>query len=60
MARAVLTGAVAEIPDAQADPEYEHADGARAKGFLSLLAVPDARVRARSLRLRQKVLASFS
>jgi two-component system, NtrC family, sensor kinase len=39
-ARAVLTGAVAEIPDAQVDTEYEHADGAKAKGFRSLLAVP--------------------
>jgi two-component system, NtrC family, sensor kinase len=40
VARAVLTGAVAEIPDAQADRGYEHADGAKAKGFRSLLAVP--------------------
>ena len=39
-ARAILTGAVAEIPDAQVDTEYEHADGAKAKGFRSLLAVP--------------------
>jgi GAF domain-containing protein len=39
-ARAVVTGAVAEIPDAQADTDYQHRDGAKAKGFRSLLAVP--------------------
>jgi two-component system, NtrC family, sensor kinase len=39
-ARAVLTGAIAEIPDVQADPEYEHRDDAKAVDFHSLLAVP--------------------
>src|SRR5215469_16187471 len=39
-ARAVLTGAIAEIPDVQADPDYEHRDGAETMDFRSLLAVP--------------------
>jgi GAF domain len=39
-ARAVLTGTVAEIPDVQADPDYEHGDDAKTMDFRSLLAVP--------------------
>ena len=39
-ARAVLTGAIAEIPDVQVDPDYEHGDDAKAQDFRSLLAVP--------------------
>jgi two-component system NtrC family sensor kinase len=39
-ARAVLTGAIAEIPDVQADPDYEHRDDAKTVDFRSLLAVP--------------------
>jgi two-component system, NtrC family, sensor kinase len=39
-ARAVLACAVAEIPDVQADPDYEHADGAKTMNFRSLVAVP--------------------
>jgi GAF domain-containing protein len=39
-ARAVLTGAIAEVPDVQADHEYEHRDDAKAVDFHSLLAVP--------------------
>jgi signal transduction histidine kinase len=39
-ARAIVTGAVAEIPNAQADNEYQHRDGAKTQGFRSLLAVP--------------------
>jgi len=39
-ARAVLTRAVAEIPDVQADPDYEHGDDAKTMDFRSLLAVP--------------------
>src|SRR6516162_1262743 len=39
-ARAVLTGAVAEIPDVQVDPDYEYGDDAKTMEFRSLLAVP--------------------
>jgi two-component system NtrC family sensor kinase len=39
-ARAVLTGAVADIPDVQVDPDYEHGDDAKTMDFRSLLAVP--------------------
>ena len=39
-ARAVLAGASAEIPDVQADPDYEHRDDAKTVAFHSLLAVP--------------------
>ncbi len=39
-ARAVLTRAIAEIPDVQADPDYEHRDDAKTVDFHSLLAAP--------------------
>jgi signal transduction histidine kinase len=39
-ARAVLTRAIAEIPDVEADPDYEHRDDAKTVDFRSLLAVP--------------------
>jgi GAF domain-containing protein len=38
--RAILTGAVVQMPDVQADPEYEHHQLARAAIFRSVLAVP--------------------
>src|SRR6266404_4556452 len=37
-ARAVLTRALADIPDVQADPDYEHRDDAKTVDFHSLLA----------------------
>ena len=39
-ARAILNGAVEQIPDVNADPEYEHHDTARIVKFRSTLAVP--------------------
>src|SRR5262249_43712799 len=39
-ARAILNGAIEQIPDVQADPEYEHSDYARIVNFRSILAVP--------------------
>src|SRR5262249_53453723 len=40
VARAVLTRAVAEIPDVQADPDYRHGGTAGTMNFRSLLVVP--------------------
>jgi two-component system, NtrC family, sensor kinase len=39
-ARAILNGAVEQIPDINADPEYEHHDTARIVKFRSIMAVP--------------------
>src|SRR5215831_4371625 len=39
-ARAILSGAVEEIPEVDADPEYQHAPIARALGYGSVVATP--------------------
>jgi len=39
-ARAILNGAIEQIPDVLADPEYGHSDYARIVNFRSILAVP--------------------
>ena len=39
-ARAILSGAVEEIPEVDADPEYQHAPIARALGYGSVVAAP--------------------
>src|SRR5262245_45175475 len=39
-ARAILSGAVEEIPEVDADPEYQHAPLARALGYGSVVAAP--------------------
>jgi two-component system, NtrC family, sensor kinase len=38
-ARAILSGAVEQIPDILADPEYAHSDAARIMNFRSIVAV---------------------
>jgi GAF domain-containing protein/anti-sigma regulatory factor (Ser/Thr protein kinase) len=38
--RAILNGAVEEIPDVQADPDYEHKAGAKLSNYRSIVAVP--------------------
>jgi GAF domain-containing protein len=38
--RAILNRAIEQIPDVQADPEYQHGDYARIVNFRSILAVP--------------------
>src|SRR5215204_5919211 len=38
--RTILSGAVEEIPDVDADTEYQHAPGAHMVGFRSIVAVP--------------------
>jgi signal transduction histidine kinase len=38
--RSILNGAVEEIPDVDADPDYEHKAGAKLQGFRSIVAVP--------------------
>jgi two-component system, NtrC family, sensor kinase len=39
-ARAILNGVIEQIPDINADPEYEHHDTARIVKFRSIMAVP--------------------
>jgi len=38
--RAILSGTVEQIPDVDADPEYQHERIARAAGYASLVAAP--------------------
>src|SRR5262249_33193206 len=38
--RAILNGAVEEIPDVEADPDYEHKDGAKLSNYRSVVGVP--------------------
>jgi GAF domain-containing protein len=38
--RAILNGAVEEIPDVELDSDYQHLAGARAEGYRSIVAVP--------------------
>jgi GAF domain-containing protein len=40
VARAILNGAIEQIPDIEADPEYEHGETARIVRFRSIMAVP--------------------
>jgi two-component system NtrC family sensor kinase len=39
-ARSILSGTIEEIPDIDADAEYEHGPGAKSLGYRSMLAVP--------------------
>src|SRR5262249_5259009 len=39
-ARTIHSGAVEEIPDVNADPEYQHAETAKAMGYGSVVAAP--------------------
>jgi GAF domain-containing protein len=39
-ARAILSGAIEQIPDISADPEYAHGDTAKVVNFRSIMAVP--------------------
>ena len=38
--RSILTGSVEEIPDVEADAEYQHTPGAKIIGYRSIVAVP--------------------
>jgi two-component system, NtrC family, sensor kinase len=39
-ARSILSGTVEEIPDVDADPDYQHGPGAKIIGYRSIVAVP--------------------